>query len=75
MEIINITTDNDVTATYVANYVTEKDLDADYEDETFGIIYLIARCLQGLITILVNILTVMVILKYKKVRRINNYTG
>ena len=39
----------------------------DYRNNIFSIIYFTLRCLQGLVTILVNVLTIVVILKFKKV--------
>ena len=39
----------------------------DYHHHIFSIVYFTVRCLQGLVTILVNVLTIVVILKFKKV--------
>ena len=39
-----------------------------YDDANYRIIYLTLRCLQGLLTIFVNILNIISILKFKKVR-------
>ena len=38
-----------------------------YDDANYRIIYLTLRCLQGLVTILVNILTIISVLKFQKV--------
>ena len=54
MRECRVTTEVAVTATY-------------HEDETFMTVYTVVRCVQGLITIPVNVLTIMVILKFKKV--------
>ena len=47
----------------------------DYRYKIFSIIYITVRCLQGLVTILVNVLTIVVILKFKKVNISNNDGG
>ena len=49
---------------------TNNDTDAeneDYRNNICSIIYFTLRCLRGLVTILVNVLTIVVILKFKKV--------
>ena len=38
-----------------------------YNDKTFKTVYTTLRCLQGIITIVVNVITINVITKYKKV--------
>ena len=58
----NVTLSNDV-----HNYTSDWEDTLKYQDYTFWNIYMFFRFLQGLITILVNVLTICAILKYKKV--------
>ena len=62
------TMENNVTLPYdIQNYTSEYEETSRYKDYIFRNIYMTIRCLQGLITILVNVLTISAILKYKKV--------
>ncbi len=42
------------------------------EGNVFQIIYLIMRCIQGLLTIFLNLVTVIIITKYKKLKTPSN---
>ena len=54
------------------NITDDPDVNSSYTDDLFETIYLVLRNIQGLITIFVNLLTIIVIVRYKRLHTSSN---
>ena len=54
------------------NSTDDPDVNSSYTDDLFETIYLVLRNIQGLITIFVNLLTIIVIVRYKRLHTSSN---
>ena len=54
------------------NITDNPDVNSYYSDDVFETIYLVLRSIQGLITIFVNLLTIIVIVRYKRLHTSSN---
>ena len=54
------------------NVTDDPDVNSSYTDDLFETIYLVLRNIQGLITIFVNLLTIIVIVRYKRLHTSSN---
>ena len=54
------------------NVTYDPDVNSSYTDDLFETIYLVLRNIQGLITMFVNLLTIIVIVRYKRLHTSSN---
>ena len=54
------------------NITDDPDVNSSYTNDLFETIYLVLRNIQGLITIFVNLLTIIVIVRYKRLHTSSN---